>query len=146
MIKVRRAKHSDITPIVKYSRQAHEKSSFSALAPFSPAKARKNFTRLLTRPDFVILIAERDGETCGVLIGSVDEMLQCNARYAVDIEFYADGGGKELIEAFREWAKAMNCKILMMADSNGGRTEVKDRFYQGAGFEYTGGVYAQSLI
>lgn len=144
-MRVRRAKHSDLTGIVKYSRAAHERSSFAELAPFSPAKARKNVTRLLGRPDFAVFVAERDGSLCGALIGSADEMLQCNAKYAVDIEFYADGGGRELIDAFREWAKAIGCKVLMMADSNGGRTEAKDRFYRGAGFEYTGGVYAQKL-
>lgn len=134
-----------MTQVVKFSRSAHEKSSFAKLAPFSPAKARKNFTRIIGRPDFCVLIAERDGKLCGVLIGSADEMLQCNVRYAVDLEFYADAGGKELVESFKEWARGIGCKLVMMADSNGGRTEAKDRFFAGAGFEYTGGVYAQKL-
>lgn len=141
---VETAKHNEITKVVKYARHAHESSNWS-WAVFSPSKFRKNLRRLLSGREYTVLLAKEDGEICGILIGMLDDMLQSNTTYAVDLEFFADKGGTELLERFRKWAKDNGAKAVLMADSNGGRTEAKDRFYRSKGFEYTGGVYAMKV-
>lgn len=143
-MEVSRAKIPDITEIVRYGRHAHEQSNWS-WAVFSPSKFRRNLRSIIPRPDYVVLLARDDDGICGILIGSIDEMIQSNTRYAVDIDFFADRGGSELIDEFKRWAKTNGARAVMMADSNGGRTEAKDRFYRAKGLEYKGGVYGMRI-
>lgn len=117
-----------------------------AWVPFSPSKLRKTLKMMMRKPDFCVLMAERDGEPCGLLYGMVDQMLYSNTLYATDIEFAAEAGGDQLLDHFREWAKGAGAKVLVMGVSNSGREQAKDRFFSKHGLTRTGGVYQERFV
>lgn len=145
MIVVRKANPSDLTPLVKLSRRLHEKSDW-AWVPFSPSALRKSLTSMMRKPDFCVLIAEKDGEPCGLLFGMVDQVIYGNTLYATDLEFAAEAGGDELLDRFRDWAKQVGAKAIVMGVSNSGREAAKDRFFSKHGLTRTGGLYQEVFV
>ena len=134
----------DLTRLVKISRKMHQQSEW-AWVPFSPSKLRKTLGMMIRKPDFCVLVAEKDGEPCGLLYGMIDEMIYSNTLYATDIEFAAEAGGDQLLDEFRAWAKESGAKALIMGVSNSGRDEAKDRFFSKHGLTRTGGVFQEKF-
>lgn len=145
MITVREAGPGDVTKLVIFSRKMHQQSDWNWV-PFSPAALRKSLKSMIARNDYCVLVAEKDGAICGFLYGSVDEVIYGNTRFATDIEFAAEAGGDQLLDAFRDWAKGVGAKVLIMGVSNSGREAVKDRFFSKHGLTRTGGVYQEKFI
>lgn len=145
MLSVKRASLKDITPLVRLARELHEASDWSWV-PFSAAALRRSLTQMIRKPDFCILMAEKDGKPCGLLFGMVDPVLYGNTLVATDIEFAAHAGGDELLEAFRDWAQKVGAKALVMGVSNSGREAAKDRFFSKHGLAKTGGVYSERFV
>lgn len=141
---IRVATHRDLTPLVRFGRRAHEGSAYAFL-PFSPSRLRRALTGALRDPDCQVWVAEDEGEICGALIGVVDQMIQCNARYATDMDFAADKHGDELLDAFTAWAAARGAKVILMGDSQGDRVPAKDRLYRRKGLVRMGSMYMKRL-
>lgn len=142
MHKARQASLKDITPLVRLAKELHAASEW-AWVPFSAAALRRSLTQMVRKPDFCILMVEKDGEPTGLLFGMVDKVLYGNTLYATDIEYAAKSGGDELLDAFREWARNAGAKVLVMGVSNSGREKAKDRFFSKHGLTRTGGVYQE---
>ena len=144
MIAVEAFHRPDLTKLVKACRRLHQASNWSWV-PFSSAAMRKSLLIMDRRPDYQVFVAKKDGEICGLLVGGIDTVIYGNTRIASDIEFVAEAGGNELIKVFREWAIAMGAKVRLMADSNGGREDSKDRFFRMNGMDRIGGLYMEKL-
>ena len=142
MQSVRQADRRDLTALVRLAKELHQASDW-AWVPFSPSALRRSLTQMMGKPDFCILMAEKDGEPCGLLFGMVDRVLYGNTLYASDIEFAAKSGGDELLDAFRDWARQAGAKALVMGVSNSGREAAKDRFFSKHGLVRSGGVYQE---
>ena len=147
MIEVREVRPQDVTPLVRFYQASHAESEWS-WAPFSAAAARRSINELRKRPDCTAFIALQDGKVCGLLFGTVDSVLYGRTVYATDMEFYAHNGGKELLEAFRDWATSKGAAIRCHATAHPeqeGRAKAKDRWFQAQGLEKIGGMYQEKL-
>lgn len=145
MITVRQASIGDITKLVIFSRKMHQQSDWNWV-PFSPAALRKSLAMMVKRSDYCVLMAEKDGDLCGFLYGSIDTVIYGNTIFATDIEFCAEAGGDQLLDKFRDWAKSNGAKVLIMGVSNSGREAAKDRFFSKHGLTRTGGVYQERFV
>jgi len=141
---VRHAEIKDLSNLVRLTRRLHEGSDWKWV-PFSPAMLRRNLTSMIRKPDFCVLVAEHEGELTGLLYGTVDQMLYSKTLFATDMEFAAERGGGELLDAFRDWAKQVGAKVLIMGVSDSGRESAKDRFFSKHGLTRTGGLYQEVL-
>lgn len=142
---VRNATAEDLTRLVQLARRLHSQSDW-AWVPFSPSALRKSLSQMIRSPEFCILVAEKDGEMTGLLFGMVDQVLYGNTLYATDIEFAAESGGDELLDAFRQWAKQRGAKVVVMGVSDSGREAAKDRFFRKHGLVKTGGLYQERIV
>lgn len=147
MLEVREARPADVTPLVRFYQASHAESEWS-WAPFSAAAARRSIQTMMRRPEYTVLIALKDGKITGLLFGMVDSVLYGRTLYATDVEFYAHGGGAELLEAFRDWARANGAKIRFHATAHPEtehRAAAKDRWFRAQGLERVGGMYQEKL-
>lgn len=76
----------------------------------------KLVVRLLNDPDKVFLLYEDKGFLAGItntfLLGP--QQMAIELGWYVNPESRGDGVGKALIEAFEDWAKIMDCKLITM--------------------------------
>jgi len=148
MIEVREVRPGDVTPLVRFYQASHAESEWS-WAPFSAAAARRSIRTMMRRSDHVALIALRDGQISGLLFGTVGAVLYGRTLYATDLEFYAHGGGAELLQAFREWAQGKGAKIRFHATAHPEtehRSAAKDRWFRSQGLERVGGMYQERFL
>jgi hypothetical protein len=144
LITTRHASLGDVTKLVIFSRKMHQQSDWNWV-PFSPAALRKSLAMMVKRSDYCVLMAEKDGDLCGFLYGTIDSVIYGNTMFATDIEFAAEAGGDQLLDTFREWAKNNGAKVLIMGVSNAGRESAKDRFFSKHGLTRTGGLHQERL-
>ena len=145
MIEVREARLNEVSKIVPLCRRLHAESAWSWV-PFSPSAMRKSLKQMIAMEHTKPLVAWKDGEPCGILFGTVDEVIYGRTRYATDIDFVAEFGGDELVDAFKSWAQSMGAKVVLMGVTNPGREQAKDRFFGKHGLSRVGGMYLERLI
>lgn len=145
---VREAKVNDVTPLVRLCQKFHGQSEYRWL-PFSAAAMRRSIQEMRRRVDCVVLVADQDGEIKGFLFGTVDQFLYNRKLYATDVEFMAEAGGAELLEAFKEWAESRGAAVEIHGVSNAEqdetRAKAKDRWFTAQGLTKTGGMFQRSL-
>jgi len=142
----RHMKRSELTKVVMMCRDLHEVSDWSFIR-FSAAAMRRSLSEAFSRKDYQIFVCQdQAGDLTGILIGTLGQvMYNGKTLYATDAEFAASGGGDELLEAFREWAKQRGAAVIVMGVSNSGREPAKDRFFSKHGMTRTGGMYQERL-
>ena len=116
MISVRRAQLPDLSGIVAYGRKAVAQTSYSNL-PYNASNTRRFLQGAMKAPDMEVWIALRDGEVCGVLVGSVDVLLFSHVLVATDFAFAAEAGGDQLVDRFVAWAKQRGAVLIEMISS-----------------------------
>lgn len=147
---VRLARFDDITNMVIFGRQQHEKSALGHL-PFSPAAFRKSLHEIIRGGNGDVLLAiNKAGEIRGLLIAWHEALLWTKAKVATDIHFVAEQGGDMLLRAFRKWALERGCSQMFigtMSDKHiGPRNAFRiKRFFERMGLTAVGNVYRMEL-
>ena len=93
----------------------------------------------MSNPQCVCFVSDVDGVK-GLLAGSVTPLDIADGKAATDHAFYCTSGeGKQLIEAYIEWAKSKEAVMINMTVSSG--LKQADRLIESCGFKRAGGCF-----
>lgn len=139
-MEVRRALPSDIPEILGILEEHHGKSNMQEI-PFVRTDVLQVLNDCFSTREAVGLVAEdREGKINGVLFGAMQPFfINMKRCWATDYFFIANGGGYNLLCAFKDWAyKGGASRIIMGVSSGDARA---DHLLELSGFERTGGMY-----
>lgn len=126
---VRTATHADVPQIMEWGRAFHAYSPW-ARDEFDAEAVRAAVTGLIDGEDRVILIHEHG--MLGGLIGPV--WTSPHVRMAQEAFWWADKGGKALLDAFEEWARQSGAKYVTMLSLPDEKAERMRQLYARAGY------------
>lgn len=140
MMKVRRARLSDMAAIINYMAAYHTTSNLASV-PFVRKDAVKVVEYHVTHKDTNPLVAfTEEGVLIGLLFAElVPYFFNRKYMFASDLQFISDGAGMQLMRAFKEWAKSMGAHQIIMGVSSGNSRA--DSFLELSGLEKTGNMY-----
>jgi len=134
----RKAGLTDLSDICAYGKSKLAESNYAQ--DFNSVHFRRVVKSSLADRDCCVLVALRDGEHCGLLIGQRMPMLFTPLYCATDLVFVADSGGDLLLDRFLSWAKASRVVRIDMGNSQKD-SRAMDRFMRSRGLERGGGMY-----
>lgn len=144
---LRRAQIADIPAMTDLGRAMHAESNFAPL-DFDGDVFAATLRRLIESDQFV-LIAEKDGEIVGGMIGTVHQSWFGKDWIASDMGLFiapASRGGMtaaRLVRAFVLWAKAAGARQARPGVSTGATNA--ERLYEGMGFKRAGELFVMNL-
>jgi predicted GNAT superfamily acetyltransferase len=141
-IVARVATYADLARLVKLCKRQHEKNDWNFL-PFSSAKVKENLVTMIRTPGMEVLVAEQDGELCGLLLAGLDQFFMNNQWYATDVHFVADRGGRELLKLFFRWAQQHGAKACVMGVATADPEGRIARFYAACGMQQVGTAWVK---
>lgn len=140
----RLATPNDIGALIKLGLSAHASSNLKTI-PFNAGVTRETFSDAILMKGADVIVADHDGEITGFLIADISQLPFARRRCATDVVFYADRGGDEILEYFKEWCRIRRVVRIYMGVTQPEEADVKDRFFRKHGFEKLGGVYMLEL-
>lgn len=149
-MRVRPFEMLDYEQTLMLARMMHEESTFS-IHPFNEQAVQQLADACVSNPDMVALLAERDGEIVGFIVGFALEHFFSDARFASDLALYVHPAHRgstaaiRLMANFEAWSRSRNCVELRMGAATGITPEKTDRFYQGLGYSITGTQYVKPI-
>lgn len=138
-INIRRAEPHDSAALFQLA------SEFASSFAVEKTAFERALTELVTHPETFLAVAEVDAELVGYVLGSDHWTLFANGRVAwVEEIMVAEASrrqsvGAKLMEAFEEWAKAREAKIIALA------TRRAASFYEALGFEESAAYFRKRL-
>ena len=138
-INVRHANTTDIVDLTRMAEAFFKSSPYSNLG-YDETKVINAFTLALQSPAFIVLIAEEENKTVGLVAGFIsssffnDSLIAAELVWWVDREARHKGVGQALHTSFEEWAKNMNCKIVTMIALEDNTLELVDKMYNKLGY------------
>ena len=143
MIEIRRATLDDVDAIVALGQFAHYLSA-NAQYPYASGRARILVASCICRGNMVALVAVRDGEIVGFLLGHRDSHTYMDMDYATDLAFVSQspGAGRKLLKVFEDWAFSQNVDQIVLGVVNGGK-DLKP-LYERMGFQHVGGMFTKN--
>lgn len=106
---------------------------------------RQSFAELLAAPNTHFLVAEVEGRVAGYLLGFDHRTFFANGRVAwveeitVESSCRRQGIGRQLMEAFEDWARTRNARLIALA------TRRAASFYQSLGYEESAAYFRKTL-
>ena len=144
-MKVRVAKHNDVTAMVIFAKGQHAKSAFKHIV-FNTALFRKNLYKIIKGGNGDVLIAVNpQGQIRGMLIAWHEPLTWSHQKIAVDIHFVAEQGGDMLLRAFKKWAIERQCCEIGLGTFNGVDEDRIENLYNHLGFATVGKTYRMEL-
>lgn len=139
MIAVQLASLPDLSHMVAFGASAFAASNYSELG-YNAVIARRTLKNAMSDNSMRVFVAKRNGQVCGVLIGSIDPMPFCGGLSATDLVFIAYAGGDLLLDAFLDW-----CKVRRVTRIDCGVSQADDkrveRLFRRKGFTRAGGLF-----
>lgn len=127
----------DIGDIIKFGEEFFKDSSYTG--DYIPSAVREFLLAAFQDNDVGAFVSKKDGEICGVLIGTVTQSFANFNKIAYDIVFIAKGGcGKELIDAYEKWAKKKGATKIILSSSAGRDLKSIERLYSMQGYKPIG--------
>jgi hypothetical protein len=141
MTLTRKATLEDLPHILEMGRRFHAMSSWSD-QEFCPIQTSQTVMNLINSPDGVVFY---NGE--GMLGGLLAQSPFTPGYNAHEFFWFADRGGRDLIQAFERWAEEKGANgVLMLNLTLGPRTDkIMDRMYSRRGYEMRERTYFKDL-
>ncbi len=144
---IRYAEESDIEQLLLLALQMHAESRYSALE-FSIDKTYDFFMSCISNPDYLLLVAEEDGQLIGGFAGYTfahycsDDI--CAGDFALYMQPDKRGGfaAYRLIKLFMGWAKMKGAKLIHLGTTTGIDAEGVAKLYERIGFKQVGGIFS----
>lgn len=134
---IRRATLSDSAVIRRLLEKAWKQAHPSI--PINPQKLLKITQQFMSNPQCVCFVSDVDGVK-GLLAASVSSLEIGEGKASTDHAFYCRSGeGRQLIEAYIQWAKEKKAVMINMTVSSG--LKQADDLIESCGFTRTGGCY-----
>lgn len=143
-MEVRTATYQDLNPLVAFAKARHDASDWAVL-PFSPTKVRNNIVTMIRTEGMDVLLAEDEGEICGMLLAGIDQFFFNNMTYATDVHFVAERGGFQILRAFFRWAEERGCRAVIMSVANSDPEGRVAKFYESCGMQSVGNAFVRWL-
>lgn len=142
-MRTRLAKYSDLKAVVAYLKKMHETTDWE-FVPFDEKLVRQNVVAMIRTQDIMdVIIAERKGRICGVVLVTLDTFFWAKKRYASSVHFVADGGGPALLGMYKRWADERDCSYIIEAVAT--HDAKAERFFLASGFKRKGGTMVCAL-
>ena len=135
---IRPAWRSDIPRLVRLGVLMHEESRYSRLR-LDQEKLANLLASLIDGDHGCVLVAERDREVVGGIVGVLTEHWCSNDTVATDLALFlapeARGGmlAARLVNGFVAWAKEQGAAMISMGISTGVSVEATGRLYEACG-------------
>lgn len=127
------ATFDDSPVVISLLQELHEASEYNALIPFDKQSTLESFSALVDCPredTCCILLEAADKTVIGILVCShMSHMFNKSEKTAVELAFWIRpehrtlSGTKELLKAYRYWAKKIGCTSLFMGHLQNGSVE-----------------------
>lgn len=146
-INIRPATEADVPYLIMLADVMLAESSFSSV-PFDPEAFALTVIRLLDGQQFVML-AEKDGQIIGAMLGVATPFAFSYAMMAQDIALFVHPGARgrmisvRLIREFEKWAKERNCLQIRPVVSSG--CEAACRLYGLLGYRPVGVSFVKEV-
>ena len=144
---IRPATEADVPYLIMLADVMLAESSFSSV-PFDQEAFALTVIRLLDDRQFVML-AEKDGQVVGAMLGIATPFAFSYAMMAQDIALFVHPGARgrmisvRLVKAFEEWAKERNCLQIRPVVSSG--CEAACRLYGLLGYRPVGVSFVKEV-
>ncbi|AQW32713.1 N-acetyltransferase family protein [Ralstonia syzygii subsp. celebesensis] len=137
---IRIATAEDVPRIVELGAEMHAESPRWSRIPFNPVRAAGTMGDVITSPDGVAFLYERDGVVVGGIAGTLQPHWACDASLAHETAFFVDrehrGGmaATRLICALVAWGRIKGAAWLHAGTSTGLDPEMVAQLYERLGF------------
>ena len=144
---LRPATEADLPYLIMLANVMLAESSFSSV-PFEPEAFALTVIRLLDDQQFV-MVAEKEGQIVGAMLGIATPFAFSYAMMAQDIALFVHPGARgrmisvRLIREFEKWAKAHNCLQIRPVVSSG--CEAACRLYGLLGYRPVGVSFVKEV-
>jgi len=140
---IRDAAASDINDIYVFCIKALKQAVYGGV-PYDERKIRKLICRYVSSKQMFCKLSVIDGEICGILSASAQEIFFSRKKEASDLIFYAEKGGEgaKLLLEFKKWADKKDVALSGISVMFGGESiDRTGKLIESCGFERVGGVY-----
>lgn len=119
---VRLAVPDDVPTVLKFARDFYKASPYRSL-PFDAGKGRTFLERVIygSLQDHVCLVALKDGEAIGFLVGAAAEPVFSSSKIATELGWWIDERHRNsrasvlIYEAYEDWAVRIGCSHVQGA-------------------------------
>lgn len=150
MADIRPAVLADLPSIMTLAHEMHAESEFR-VQPMSEVRAANLVAAMIQDEDGIVLVAVKDGEIIGGVVGVVCDHWFSECRVAYEHAVFLtqpERGGRtaiRIVKAFCEAAKERGALRAEMGITTGVHPERTGRLYEHCGFEILGPVYSKEL-
>ena len=141
MTSIREATIDDLPHLLEIGERLHAMSPWSDQV-FCPEQTSQTISSLIASPDGVVFY---NGQ--GMLGGIVAQAAFGVGRVAQELFWFADAGGRDLIQAFEQWSADQGANgVIMLNLALDPRTDkLMDRLYSRRGYEMRERTYYKDL-
>lgn len=144
--------YADVEIVVDMAKRMHADSPVYRDYPFSEVILRSWVVAAIEKPNSCFCaVAWKNGEIIGALLGAAAYMLFSECRMANELGFYVYEqfrGGRAallLVKAFEEWAKRVDCVLVMVGVSAGITDERAISFYERLDYKKHGATFRREI-
>jgi len=147
---VRALEIQDLDACIRIGALMHAESVYR-VHPFSEDRLRFLAHQCLTREDYQCLVAERNGEIIGLMVGITGLNFFADTRYSADLALYVvpehrgSTAAVRLVIEFSKWAADVGCQELRCGVTTGINDEVGAKLYKRFGFKDGGALYVKQI-
>lgn len=150
MIEIRKARLQDVWQLVRLAQEMHEESDYSRFI-FDPIKLSENLNQLVNAPWGVVVVAVKDDNIVGALVGEISGHYFGPGLVASDWGFFITPSERKgllavnLLKAWIKEAKRCGADTICIANSTGVEIEKVKSLYEYVGFNHKGYVLHMDL-
>ena len=143
---IRKGKEEDIERIIEMGLRLTKESSYSNTI-MSPERVRTTCETLITHGFFVV--AEKDGEVIGAMLGDVYQPWHSFDKIGIDYVLYVEPEHRngmiaaKMIRNFESWCKSMGAKQVRPGVGTGNPSGI--RLYKGLGYQSVGEWFLKNI-
>lgn len=147
---IRHATLADIPELLELSYEVHGKTHYRAV-PLDERVYTGTLRRMIASKQHCVLLAKKDDELVGFLLGITQQVFFSRKKYATDLVIYVkpDSGtaGAQLVMRFLAWARSQPgvLQIILGVSSDIVDEQKVDQLYKRYGLRRTGGLYVQDV-
>lgn len=147
---IRRFAAQDLEACIELGSMMHQESVYRH-QPFSRDRLAYLAHLCLTNPQYVCLVAERDGQIIGLMTGITGQHFFADSKYAADLALYVapqhrgSTAAVRLIIEFSKWAEASGCNEMRCGVTTGINDELGGKIYKRFGFKDGGSLYVKQI-
>lgn len=147
---IRRFAAQDLEACIELGSMMHQESVYRH-QPFSKDRLTFLAHLCLTNPDYICLVAERNNQIVGLMVGVAGQNFFADSKYAADLALYValqhrgSTAAVRLIIEFSKWAETAGCNELRCGVTTGINDELGGKIYRRFGFKDGGNLYVKQI-